>query len=144
MLMLPGATFTGNSGITYTAVNGVSQEIGGGDVRQALIAGWSEITYPLTNSAALLSPLTAFTYNVPDGVTALVLTPAGTIATGTIKLPPNPTDNTPFRCATSQTVTSLTVSANTGQTLVGAPTTITAIAPFEVFYNLTNATWYRR
>lgn len=147
MQMIPpsgGDSFVGNDGYTYNAATGITLEVGAGAIRQAFLRNWTEVTPANTAAATVLTPLTGFTYTVPGNVTALILTPAGTIATGAITLPANPYDNYPFRCISSQTVTTLTVNANTAQSIVGAPTTVGAAAPFEVFYNLATASWYRR
>jgi hypothetical protein len=45
MLMSPGTTFTGVSGVTYSSSVNPS-EIGPADVRLALINGWTELPYP--------------------------------------------------------------------------------------------------
>jgi hypothetical protein len=139
-----GDSFVGLDGFTYTAATGVTIEVGQGAIRQAFLRNWTEAPLLSNIGATIVTPLTGFAYTVPNGTQALVLTPAGTIATGTITTPPNPQDNQPLRLSSSQTVTALTVSANTGQTVVGAPTTITSTAPVEFFWNAQNATWYRR
>lgn len=147
MQMIPpsgGDSFVGNDGFTYNAATGIAIEVGAGGIRQAFLRNWTEVTPPNTAAATILTPLTGFAYTVPSNVTAVILTPAGTIATGAITLPAAPYDNYPVRVASSQTVTTLTVNANANQTIVGAPTTIGATAPFECFYNAANATWYRR
>lgn len=147
MQMIPpsgGDSFVGNDGYTYNAATGVAIEVGAAAIRQAFLRNWTEVA-PVSNvGATILTPLTGFAYTVPNGTPALVLTPAGTIAAGTITMPPNPPDNQPLRLTCSQTVTALTISANAGQTVVGAPTTITPATPVEFFYNVANATWYRR
>lgn len=145
MLMQPpagGDSFTGNDGFTYTAATGVSIEVGAGAIEQAFIRNWTEQTY--AGPTVIVVPLTGFSIAVGNGTSQLILTPAGTLAAGTITMPPNPTDNQSLRVTSSQTVTALTVSANAGQSIVGAPTTIGATTPFDYFYSAVNNTWYRR
>jgi hypothetical protein len=147
MQMLPpsgGDTFTANDGFSYSSTTGVAIEVGQGGVHVAFLRGWTEVAPTNSAAATVLTPLTGFSYTVPNAVQALVLTPAGTIAAGTITTPSTPSENQALRVTTSQTVTSLTLTANTGQTVVGAPTTITAATPFELFYNSATASWYRR
>lgn len=137
-----GDSFVGRDGFTYTAASGVTIEVGRGANQQAFLRNWTEATpvAPVTQ----LTPLTGFTYNVPDGVQHLLITPAGTIAAGTVSLPPNPSDNFVFNVSSSQTITALTVTAQSGRTIYGAPTTIGAAAPFEYRYNQAQNAWFRR
>ena len=92
---------------------------------------------------SLQVPVTAFSITVPDGCSALLLNPAGVLATGTVVMPANPIDGQFVNVATTQTVTALTVNANAGQTISGNPSTITATTPFKMMYNLSGTKWYR-
>ncbi len=69
---------------------------------------------------------------------------AGTITTSTITTEPNPTDGKRECYVLDQTTTTLTWTANTGQTV---STTIrasgVASVPTCIFYNATTATWYQ-
>jgi hypothetical protein len=95
------------------------------------------------------TPLTAFTITVPNGVSRLLLTPAGTLATGTITLPANPVDGQEVCLYSTQTQTALTLSANTGQTISNAITAMTANTRYCYDYAgttanaATAANWYR-
>lgn len=55
----------------------------------------------------------------------LVLAPTGTLATGAVTLPLNPPDGCLAEISSTQTQTAVTVSANTGDTIVG--TAVTAL-----------------
>lgn len=96
-------------------------------------------------SAPSASPFTVTITPIPTTAwTWLILTPTGTMAVGTINLPPlgSAVDGQEVLVNTTQAVTSLTVSA-TGLNVVGAPTTLAANAAFRMkFYSTTN-TWYR-
>lgn len=87
------------------------------------------------------------TLQISNNVTNVVLNPAGAIATVTITMPTAPYDGQIVRISSSQTVTSLTVSAAAGQSITNAPSAITvsATGPYGVafLYRGTNATWYR-
>lgn len=74
----------------------------------------------------------------------LILTPTGTLAAGTIALPVDgdAEDGQEVVVCTSQTITSLTVSA-TGLSVVGAPTTLAAGGSFLMKFDLVNSTWRR-
>jgi len=88
----------------------------------------------------------AFTVPITDSSSSvwLVLTPSGTLATGTITLPAvgNCVESQEILVSSSQTVTTLTINAN-GGTVVGAPTTLTATAPFRLRFEPVLKTWYR-
>lgn len=90
-------------------------------------------------------PLTGFTITVPNLVSFLYLNPAGTLATGTLTMMPNPSDGQRFCLQDTQTQTAITVTANTGQSLGGiaAPTALVANTRYCWFYNRPLATWIR-
>lgn len=72
------------------------------------------------------TPTTGFSLTISNDVTELHLTPAGTLATGTITMPAAPIDGQDVTITSTQTVTALTHNPNTGHTLLGALTTIAA------------------
>jgi len=86
---------------------------------------------------------TGFSITVANNVSYLILDSAGTLATGTVTTPAAPVDGQKLYVASSQIVTALTVSANTGQSIKNTPTTIAAGGAFGYMYNLANTTWYR-
>lgn len=90
-----------------------------------------------------LTVVTGFSIPVALGTLRLRITPAGTLAAGSITLPPHPADSQTFDMNSTQTVTALSVNAGPGQSIVGAPTTVSAAVPFGMIYDLATATWYR-
>lgn len=97
---------------------------------------------------SLQVPLTGFTITAAAGINQLILNPAGTLATGTLTLPPSPSDGSNFCVWDSQTQTAITVNANTGQSLnttIGAatPTALTAKTSYCWRYLASQAAWYR-
>jgi hypothetical protein len=86
---------------------------------------------------------TGFTYTFAAGTQVLVINPAGTLATGTITMPASPADGMTIRFSSSQIITALTVSANTGQSIVSAVTTLAAGGGAAYIYRLAATTWYR-
>lgn len=86
-------------------------------------------------------PTTGFSITVGNTQSALILTPAGTLATGTITMPAAPTDKQVMRVTSSQIITGLTVSPNSGQSILNAPTTLAAGGKFSYVYNLATTTW---
>lgn len=84
---------------------------------------------------------TGFSYTFAAGITNLIMNPAGTLATGTITMPASPADGMTITFSSTQTITALTVNGNSGQTVVGAPTTLTAGAVVVLVYRLSATTW---
>jgi hypothetical protein len=87
--------------------------------------------------------VTAFSYTFGNSTTDIFMQPAGTLATGTLTTAPNPSDGQRECFLSTQTQTALTWSANTGQSISGAPTAGVANTPYCMTYNLAAATWYR-
>jgi hypothetical protein len=90
------------------------------------------------------TPLTAFTITPGNQYTMAFLNPAGTLATGTLTLPAAPFDGENFCLLDTQTQTAITVSANTGQSIVGtAVTALVAGTSYCWRYMAPTSTWYR-
>ena len=100
-------------------------------------------TNGLLQSYDYQTPTTGFSYTFAAGTQVLVMNPAGTLATGTITMPASPADGMTIRFSSSQIITALTVSANTGQSIVSAVTTLAAGGGAAYIYRLANTTWYR-
>lgn len=92
--------------------------------------------------ASVQVPLTGFTIQIADKSQVLTLDPAGTLATGTIKLPANPYDGQPIQITSTSTITSLTLSSAVG-TIKNGPSTLLAGSSIAYFYHASNKTWYR-
>ena len=105
----------------------------------AVISG----TNGLLQSYDYQAPTTGFSYTFAAGTQVLVINPAGTLATGTITMPASPADGMTIRFSSSQIITALTVSANTGQSIVSAVTTLAAGGGAAYIYRLADTTWYR-
>jgi len=91
-------------------------------------------TYADASPMELYIPLTGFT--IAPNASCVVLKPAGTLATGTITLPLNPSDGQRFSICSTQTQTALTVNANTGDAVVGGPSALVANTPVVMRYSL--------
>ena len=85
---------------------------------------------------------TGFSYTFAAGTNVLVINPAGALATGTITMPASPADGMTITFSSTQTITALTVNANTGQSIVSAATTLPARQAGGYIYRLSNTTWY--
>jgi hypothetical protein len=92
---------------------------------------------------SFLTPTTGFNSTVAAGVSHTILAPAATLATGTVKLPAAPVDGFLWSLGTSQAITAFTLSPNTGQSVVAAPTTLTLGQGLRYLYRVANTTWYR-
>jgi hypothetical protein len=90
-----------------------------------------------------VSPSTGFSQTIANNCTTLLLKPSGTLASGTVVMPAAPVDGQIAHVLSSQTITSLTVSPSSGQSVVGAPSTTGPSAPFSMIYDLASTTWYR-
>lgn len=117
------------------------------DWRLATIASIQELfdgNKPVTQHS---SPATGFSVTVTDGDddsedVHLILTPAATLAAGTIVLPASPVDKEIVTVTSTETVTTLTIDGGLA-TLSGEPTTITAEGYFSMKYDSSTSTWYR-
>lgn len=88
------------------------------------------------------TPSTGFSYTFAAGTQTLVMNPAGTLATGTITMPPNPSDGMTITFSSTQQITALTLSGNTGQTVVSGTSSMPAGSSATYIYRATNTSWY--
>ena len=92
------------------------------------------------------APLAGSTVLLTDSQTSiwLVLTPAGTIAALTLKLPlvANCIDRQEILVNSTQIVTALTIDGN-GSSVIGAPTALAANGFFRLRWDAVMKTWYR-
>jgi len=89
------------------------------------------------------TPTTGFSIQVANGVTSLLLDPAGTLATGAVIFPVTPIDGQTLSISSSQTITALTLSAPTGQTILSAITTLAANDHTAWQYTASVSKWFR-
>lgn len=100
----------------------------------------------LTGAVALdAAPLTGASITIPAGVSQLVVDPAGTIAALTVVLPAAASliDGQEFKISSTQTITTLTITAGANTTIVS--TAITTIGPttaaVDLVYHAATAKW---
>lgn len=89
------------------------------------------------------SPLTSGSHAVADFTSWCHLTPAGTLATYTVTMPPNPGDKQELLISSTAALTALTVSPNSGQTIDAAPTTLAAHGAVRFKYLAATTQWVR-
>lgn len=90
------------------------------------------------------TPLTGFSITAATGTNVIQITPAGTLAAGTVVFPSTVVDGQRLRIFSSQIITTLTLTPGAGQTIVGGVTTLAAAnTSVEYVYQQSNLTWYR-
>ena len=100
-------------------------------------------TGAITDSAInFQTPATGFSITLANSDWHVVLDPAGTLATGTITMPPAPLNGQVINIRSSQIITTLTISPNSGQSVKGTPTTLGLGGIIEAIYRSANTTWY--
>jgi hypothetical protein len=86
---------------------------------------------------------TGFSYTFGNFQQWMALRPAGTLAAGYVTMAPSPVDGSVACVSSTQIITSLNLSANTGQTLNDAATSLAANARTCYLYSIGNKTWDR-
>lgn len=104
---------------------------------------WNRVDSGSAVHYSIIAPLTGFAVTIANSVTQLIINPAGTLAVGAVTMPSLPSDGLVIKISTEQIITSFTVSANTGQTLLGSPTTLAQYTSVSFLYNLAQLKWYR-
>ena len=86
-----------------------------------------------------------FTVSVTDSGANinLIMTPSGTLAAGTIKLPSGTKDGQTVVVNSTQAITSLSFNTNGATSINGQPTTLSANGFFTLRYDLPMKNWYR-
>lgn len=136
----------GGQGYFYWNVNNAAADDGGVTtiVPNGSTAGaWTRLNSVAVVPSSIQIPTTGFSITIGTGINQLILNPAGTLAAGTVTMPLMVLNNQSVKISTEQTITSLTISPNTNQFIIGAPTTLALGSPAVFTYNLTNLTWYR-
>jgi len=89
------------------------------------------------------TPTTGFSYTVASGIQVVILKPLALLAAGTVTMPLSPSDWMTVTISTTQTITALTLSPNTGQSVSNAITTLLAGGAASYLYRAADTTWYR-
>lgn len=145
--LMSGANRQGFFDITGTGVR-LSTDVGTSITLNAPASGGSGANGVFINGAvndgsySFQTPTTGFSITLANNIWHTILDPAGTLATGTITMAPNPSDGMIVNVRTSQTITGLTVSPNTAQSIKGNPTTLAAGGILECMFHTANTTWY--
>lgn len=126
-----------------TVINGDIPSITFTDLTTQRSAGTVLTNYGVIRTYDYTTPVTGFNYTIPANVTVAIMQPAGTLATGTVKMPASAIDGMTVTVSCTQIITALTLSANTGQSVVNPVTTLAAGATSSYLYRATNTTWYK-
>ena len=118
------------------------QNLDGGTAGEHYHLTLAEVTTTRT-TIEYVTPTTGFNNTIANSTTNYIMEPAGTLASGTVKMPASPVNGQKVTIASTAVITALTHSPNTGQTLKGALTTIAANGYGTWIYRSTNTTWYR-
>ncbi len=97
------------------------------------------------------TPGAGFAYTVGTNVTYTAFNPSGTLTSGYVTLPANPSDGTRTCVFTTQTITAFYVAANTGQSITSAGGFSSGVTSTALsintgacwLYSVSNATWDR-
>lgn len=92
------------------------------------------------------TPVTGFTITPLAHTSFLYLTPAGTLATGTLTMEPNPSDGQRLCVLDTQTQSAITIAGNTGQIIgvgIGLLTALTANTTYCYMYEAPLTSWTR-
>lgn len=88
-------------------------------------------------------PVNGFSITLNTTDTQLILDPAGALAAGTVTMQPSPVDGQSVDIRTSQTITTLTISPNAGQTIAGyVAGTLASGGRLNAVFKASNLTWY--
>jgi hypothetical protein len=140
------AALDGGQGWFYWNASGSAPDDGGVTTVVPNGAGsgeWNRIQGPTVDTYSYLTPVTGFTITFPNYTNTLILNPLAGLATGTIIFPALLFDGQYISISSSQTISTLTLTPNSGQTIIGAPTTITNTSSIKFIYRAANKTFYR-
>lgn len=107
---------------------------------------WSGSAWtPFNNGGAYTynAPTTGFSITIANGIGRLILDPAGTLATGTVIMPSTPVDADEVGLSSTQIITALTVSGNTGQTMADTVSTLGVGSAVKFKWVAAQSKWYR-
>ena len=89
------------------------------------------------------TPVTGFSYTFGNFEKDMTFTPAGTLSSGTVVMAAAPIDGGRACIFSTQIVTTLTLSANTGQSINNAISALSANVRYCYIYSIGNTTWDR-
>jgi hypothetical protein len=123
--------------------NDLSTIQGGTSAEYYHLTSAESVLFSRFNTQEYVTPATGFSNTIGNTTGTYIIEPSGTLATGTLTMPASPVDKQKVTILSTQTITALTHSPNSGQTLKGALTTLAANTSGQWEYKTSNTTWYR-
>ncbi len=111
--------------------------VGAGGSPVALLGARAEQSY------SYQTPASGAALVVPNNCSLLQIAGSATLAALSVTLPAAPIDGQEVTIATIPAITALTLNANTGQTIAGAPTALSANSAARFIFFATSALWAR-
>ncbi len=104
--------------------------------------GLASFSGGLADSSVLnQTPSSGFSISVPNGVSTLQLTPAAPLASGAITCPSSPGNGQWFFVTSTAPVSACSFSAAAGQTILGAPNSLSAFVEVAFQYQTATSRW---
>lgn len=100
-------------------------------------------TYVDTESYSYQVPTVGFSITIGANIQDLLLKPAGNLANGTVTMPAAPTDGYMVRISCTHNVSTLTLNANAGQTMLNNATSLSAGIAIAFIYVASITSWFR-
>lgn len=88
------------------------------------------------------TPINGFSIAADSTVSKLILTPASGLSSGAVTLPATPFEGMEFRITTTESISSFSLLAASGQTVKNPPSSLAAGAGVGYTYSAANSTWY--
>lgn len=107
------------------------------------IGFWNADCPPMGKPIQYSAPTTGFSVTMIRGSQRTILDPAGTLASGTLVFPNSPQEGEEALICASQTITSMTFTPGSGDTIGGAPAGLTANVGVGFIYRQVLAKWFR-
>lgn len=140
ILMTSGA-FAATSTLWSTRIGDVVYPFSQTTIGDTVRGGMAPVNGAL--SYTKVAPATGFQYTFGNFQQEMLFEPAGTLAAGYITMAPQPIDGGKACMFSTEIITSMNLSANTGQSINNAITTLGAAGRACYLYSKANATWDR-
>lgn len=88
------------------------------------------------------TPSSGFSYTFPARINTVLFNPSNALDSGTVTMPANPVDGMKVAIRSSKSITVLTINGNTGQSVSGSISSLSANGKIEYIYRIANTTWY--
>lgn len=99
--------------------------------------GMADIAYSVPIAGATIAG-----FESQQPVVAVLIEPAGTLATLTVQMPLRPKNGQVFALCSTQVITALTLTASAGTTILGAATALAVNTPVKYMYCAKNKKWF--